>query len=90
LPVTALAERLNVSLPLLSRHLSVLRSAGLVSEHRSGRQRLYRLEPAPLRELYDWAGVFAGFWTEKLDGLHAFLERKQAGKKPKGRADDAS
>jgi DNA-binding transcriptional ArsR family regulator len=76
LPVTELAEELGVGLPMLSRHLAVLRSAGLVSEQRAGRQRLYRLEPAPLRELYDWAAIFREFWPEKLGNLHAYLDRK--------------
>jgi DNA-binding transcriptional ArsR family regulator len=87
LAVTALAERLGVSLPLLSRHLGILRAAGLVYEHRAGRQRLYRLDPGPLRELYDWASVFTGFWTEKLHGLNGFLDRKRA---QEGHADDES
>jgi DNA-binding transcriptional ArsR family regulator len=77
-PVTALAGRLDVSLPLLSRHLAVLRSASLVTERRAGRQRLYRLCPGPLRELYDWAAVFADFWPERVRNLHAYLERTEA------------
>jgi DNA-binding transcriptional ArsR family regulator len=76
LPVTELAEELGVGLPMLSRHLAVLRSAGLVSERRAGRQRLYRLEPAPLRELYDWAAIFREFWPDKLGNLRTYLDRK--------------
>jgi DNA-binding transcriptional ArsR family regulator len=76
LPVSRIAEQLDVSLPLLSRHLAVLRAAGLVSEQRSGRQRLYSLRPEPLRELYDWASLFSGFWTQKLPGLRDYLDRK--------------
>jgi len=75
LTVTALAGRLQVSLPLLSRHLAVLRAARLVTEHRNGRQRLYRLQPEPLRELYDWASVFTDFWSDRMRGLNAFLQR---------------
>lgn len=73
-PVTELADELGVSLPMLSRHLAVLRSAGLVTEQRSGRQRLYRLRPEPLRELYDWAALFSDFWTERLGGLRNYLD----------------
>ena len=75
LPVTALAEELGVGLPMLSRHLAVLRSAGLVAERRDGRMRRYRIEPAPLRELYDWAAIFRDFWPEKVDNLRSYLDR---------------
>lgn len=75
LPVTELADELGVGLPMLSRHLSVLRSAGLVTERRLGRQRLHRLRPEPLRELYDWAAVFSEFWTEHIGGLRDYLDR---------------
>jgi DNA-binding transcriptional ArsR family regulator len=77
-PVTDLAAELGVGLPMLSRHLAVLRSAGLVSERRDGRQRRYRLQPEPLRELYDWATVFADFWPSKIDNLRAYLEKDES------------
>jgi DNA-binding transcriptional ArsR family regulator len=73
LPVTELAGELEVGLPMLSRHLAVLRSAGLVAERRLGRQRLYRLRPEPLRELYDWAALFSGFWDERIGNLRTYL-----------------
>jgi DNA-binding transcriptional ArsR family regulator len=76
LPVTELAGRLGVSVPLLSRHLAVLRAAGMVQEHRSGRQRLYSLRPDPLRELYDWASLFSEFWADRIHGLRAYLDRQ--------------
>jgi DNA-binding transcriptional ArsR family regulator len=75
--VSALAEVLGVDMPVLSRHLAVLRSAGLVSEKKAGRNRLYRLEPAPLRELFDWAGIFSEFWSERVDNLRAHLDRRK-------------
>ncbi len=75
LPVTELADRLDVGLPMLSRHLAVLRAAGLVRERRDGRRRLYGIEPRPLRDLFDWASLFSGFWTERMDGLRSYLDR---------------
>jgi hypothetical protein len=40
------------------------------------RHRFYRLDPAPLQDLYDWAGLFTAFWTERIANLHRHLERK--------------
>ena len=78
LPVSALADRLQVGMPMLSRHLAVLRSAGLVRERRAGRHRLYRIDPEPLRQLYDWASFFSDFWSERVDNLHGYLDRRSA------------
>jgi DNA-binding transcriptional ArsR family regulator len=74
--VGALAGAVNQSVPLVSRHLAVLRAAGLVEERRAGRHRIYRLDPAPLRDLFDWAALFSGFWTERVANLRAYLERQ--------------
>jgi DNA-binding transcriptional ArsR family regulator len=62
-----LAATLGQSIAMVSRHLAVLRAAGLVEERRAGRHRFYRLNPTPLRELYDWAALFTSFWTERVD-----------------------
>jgi DNA-binding transcriptional ArsR family regulator len=76
LPVGELADRLGVGMPMLSRHLAVLRSAQLVTERRSGRQRLYRLQPQPLQDLFDWASLFSDFWTDHMRDLRSYLERQ--------------
>ena len=55
-----------ISQPSVSRHLRVLREAGLVSVESAGRQRVYRLEPAPLREIDDWLARYRKFWSRKL------------------------
>ncbi|WP_204000574.1 ArsR/SmtB family transcription factor [Virgisporangium aurantiacum] len=75
--VGALAEAVGQSVPLVSRHLAVLRGAGLVDERRAGRHRIYRLNPAPLQDLFDWAALFSGFWTERVLNLRAYLERQK-------------
>ena len=76
LPVTELADRLQVGMPMLSRHLAVLRGAHLVRERRSGRQRLYSIQPEPLQELFDWASLFSDFWSDRLQGLRSYLDQQ--------------
>lgn len=75
LPVMELAESFEMTLSAVSQHLGVLRSAGLVSQRKSGRQRLYRLNPAPLKEVADWLTFYQPFWQERLSGLGDYLDR---------------
>lgn len=74
-PVTALADTFDVSLPAISQHLKVLKTAGLVQERREGRRRLYRLRARPLRAVAEWVSHFESFWTERLDALGEHLRR---------------
>jgi DNA-binding transcriptional ArsR family regulator len=74
LPVQELAGHFAMRRPSVSEHLRVLKDAGLVSEHRSGRQRLYRLEAAPLAEVSRWLSPYERFWREKLAGLRDLLD----------------
>jgi DNA-binding transcriptional ArsR family regulator len=70
-PAGQLAEQFDVSRPAVSRHLRVLREAGLVHERREGRQRLYRANPGALAELRAWLD---GYWTGRLDALKRLAE----------------
>ncbi|SEE15748.1 DNA-binding transcriptional regulator, ArsR family [Streptomyces sp. 3213] len=74
-PVQTLADHFDMRRPSLSEHLKVLREAGLVSEERKGRQRVYRLEAAPLAEVQDWLHPYERFWRERLKGLGDLLDR---------------
>ncbi|WP_190181482.1 ArsR/SmtB family transcription factor [Streptomyces naganishii] len=74
-PVQALADHFAMRRPSLSEHLKVLREAGLVSERRSGRQRIYRLEAAPLAEVQDWLHPYERFWRGRMKDLGALLDR---------------
>ncbi|MHC3472909.1 ArsR/SmtB family transcription factor [Streptomyces sp. 7R007] len=74
-PVQVLAGHFDMRRPSLSEHLRVLRDAGLVSEQRSGRQRIYRLEAAPLADVQDWLHPYERFWRERLRGLGDLLDR---------------
>ncbi|MEV5611557.1 metalloregulator ArsR/SmtB family transcription factor [Streptomyces sp. NPDC052225] len=73
-PVQAIADRFDMARPSLSEHLKVLREAGLVSEERAGRQRIYRLEAAPLADVQDWLHPYERFWRQKLMGLGDVLD----------------
>ena len=75
-PVMELAEPFAISLPAISQHLQVLCEAGLVTQQRSGRQRLYRLNPTPLKQVSDWVIQYEQFWQTKLDALGEYLEEQ--------------
>ena len=72
-----IADRFVISRPAVSRHLRVLREAGLVEVRQTGRERLYRLNAAPLRDVYAWAAHYEAFWHEKLDALAQYLEENE-------------
>jgi DNA-binding transcriptional ArsR family regulator len=76
LPVQELAAHFAMRRPSVSEHLKVLKDAGLVGENRSGRQRYYHLEPAPLREVSQWLTPYERFWREKLTGLRELLDEE--------------
>lgn len=73
-PVTDLAGHFDMARPSFSEHLKVLREAGLVSEERAGRQRVYRLEAVPLHEVQEWLHPFERFWRDKLAALGNVLD----------------
>jgi DNA-binding transcriptional ArsR family regulator len=73
---SALAAPFQMSLPAISQHLRVLLEAQLVAERRDGRHRLYRLQPAPLREVAGWVDEFRAFFDARLDALGDYLDRK--------------
>lgn len=68
----------QISRPAVSKHLRVLREAGLVEEHVVGREHHYRLDPAPIGALYlTWFRRYEKFWTDRLEALKAFAERAE-------------
>jgi DNA-binding transcriptional ArsR family regulator len=68
-PVGDLVEALAVSQPAVSKHLGVLRSAGLVDVRADAQRRLYRLRPDGLRELDEWLAPYRALWADRLDAL---------------------
>ena len=70
-----LAGRFAVSRPAISRHLRVLREAGLVQVRTEGRHRFYALDPGPLRELDTWLERYRDLWAQRLDALDTEIAR---------------
>jgi DNA-binding transcriptional ArsR family regulator len=78
LPAGRIAESFPVSRPAVSKHLRLLRRAHLVQEHRQGRQRLYRLNPGPLRAVDSWLSHYRCFWQASLTSLKTLVEADDA------------
>lgn len=73
-PVGELVKRLTLSQPGVSKHLKVLREAGLVVVRADGKRRLYALRPEPLAEVDQWLEPYRAFWSKRLDALERHLE----------------
>jgi DNA-binding transcriptional ArsR family regulator len=73
-PVNDLVELLRVSQPAVSKHLRVLREAGLVEARVDAQRRLYRLRAGPLRAVDDWLAPYRAMWASHLDALESHLE----------------
>jgi DNA-binding transcriptional ArsR family regulator len=73
-PVGELVAALGLSQPAVSKHLRVLRDAGLVAVRVDGSRRRYRLRPEPLRELDAWLAPYRAFWDDRLDALERRLD----------------
>lgn len=76
-PATAgeLAALLPIARPGVSRHLRVLREAGLVEAHREAQRRIYELRPEPLAEVDEWLSRYRALWEQRLDALHTEVAR---------------
>ena len=75
--VGEIADALELEQPSVSKHLQVLRDVGLVTVRRDGRRILYRTDPAPLRSIHDWCGMFAQHWRGQLRRIKAHAENKR-------------
>jgi DNA-binding transcriptional ArsR family regulator len=70
-----LAEALPIARPGVSRHLRVLREAGLVDVHQDAQRRIYTLRPEALVEVDEWLGEYRRLWENRLDALHTEIAR---------------
>lgn len=82
-PVGEIGERLRLPQPQVSKHLRVLRDAGLVDVEPRAQQRLYELRAEPLRDLATWLGSFRAIWGERFDQLDEYLAELQRAEKEK-------
>jgi DNA-binding transcriptional ArsR family regulator len=76
-PVGELVDHLHLSQPAVSKHLRVLKEAGMVEARADAQRRLYRIRPEPLVELDDWLGNYRRLWTTHLDRLEDHLEARR-------------
>jgi DNA-binding transcriptional ArsR family regulator len=76
-PVNELVTTLNVSQPGVSKHLRVLREAGLVEVRTDAQRRLYRVRPEPLAEIDEWLAPYRRLWAERLTALDRHLDETE-------------
>ena len=76
-PVGDLVEHLELSQPGVSKHLRVLREAGLVRVRRDGKRRWYGLRAEPLAELDAWLAPYRELWGGRLDALEQHLDQEE-------------
>src|SRR5918997_6397088 len=72
-----IVDRLTLSQPGVSKHLKVLREAGLVDVRSHGKQRLYALRSQPLAEVDAWLEPYRAFWSDRLDAHDRHLDQKE-------------
>jgi DNA-binding transcriptional ArsR family regulator len=76
--VGELVKALRMTQPAVSKHLGVLRRVGVVSAHKHGRHRLYRLNAEELKPVHDWVATYRRLWTHQLDRIKERAEREAA------------
>ncbi len=76
-PVGHLVERLELSQPAVSKHLRVLKEAGLVEARADAQRRLYSVRTEPLAELDEWLKPYRRLWEQRLDKLEEDLDRRR-------------
>jgi DNA-binding transcriptional ArsR family regulator len=75
--VNEIAGHFKFSRPAVSKHLRILQESRLVIPRRVGRERFYRVNPKPLKEVNKWLEYFEKFWDDKLTSLKNFIEKEK-------------
>jgi len=78
--VGEIVTAVGLTQPSVSKHLAVLKTVGLVSVRKFGKNRLYELNAAELKTVHDWTKQFERFWIHQLDRIKARAERKATGR----------
>ncbi|MET0861690.1 MAG: metalloregulator ArsR/SmtB family transcription factor [Microbacterium sp.] len=81
--VNELAELVPIARPGVSRHLRILREAGLVDVLAEGQRRIYSLRTDPLVELDDWLAPYRAVWMQRMDALHTEISRGKKNERSK-------
>lgn len=73
--VNDIASQFDISLPAVSKHLSILERTGLITRHKNGRQRICRVQPKQLQNATDWLRFYQRFWDDRLESLKQYVEK---------------
>ena len=79
--VSELAEPFDMSLPAVSKHLTVLEDAGLIARRKDGRVRHCELKEEPMRAAMQWIAAYGRFWDDQLESLGRFLQGPREGRR---------
>jgi DNA-binding transcriptional ArsR family regulator len=77
LPLNELTVHFQMGRTAVSKHLAILKDAGLVTSRKVGRETRYRLNAAPLREIEDWVSFYRKFWSDRMLLLNQILQEEQ-------------
>lgn len=77
LPLHELTAQFQMGRTAVSKHLAILKEAGLVTSRKIGRETRYRLNATPLKEIQDWVSFYEGFWKQRIVKLNLLLEEKK-------------
>jgi DNA-binding transcriptional ArsR family regulator len=83
--VNDIGERLQLNQPQVSKHLRVLKEAGLVAVQPRAQQRLYELRAQPLRQLYEWLERYRQLWDSRFEEMDELIRELKAKEKAHGR-----
>lgn len=78
MPLHEMTAHFSMGRTAVSKHLAILKEAGLVVDRRAGRETRYHLNAAPLREIQEWVSFYERFWTGRIEQLKTLLEEEPA------------